>query len=81
MEAKRKKNFLLKEGQQYKKNDAYANQRRKSNAIKFIFDNQKKLESKAEEIAKVLSTHFEDIYTSSNPSQEDINDFLQYVEP
>lgn len=51
------------------------------NAIMYMYDNQNRLIMEGNEIAKVLSNHFEDIDSSTNPRQDNIEKCLQHVEP
>lgn len=50
------------------------------NVVKFIFDDQNKMITKAGDIAKVLLTHFEKNLYFLQP-QKDIDGFLPCVEP
>ncbi|XP_042992297.1 uncharacterized protein LOC122318763 [Carya illinoinensis] len=59
---------------------SYANQRRKKNSIKQIYDGQNVRHTSHTQIELVFNSYFQDLFTSSLPSSEDIDECLRGVE-
>ncbi|XP_042965938.1 uncharacterized protein LOC122299618 [Carya illinoinensis] len=57
-----------------------ANQRRKTNSIKYIFDGQNVRHTNHTQIELIFNSYFQDLFTSSRPSSEDIEECLKGVE-
>ncbi|KAF5452149.1 hypothetical protein F2P56_027179, partial [Juglans regia] len=58
-----------------------ANQRRRKNAIKVIHDEQNRRLSSPSEMEGVFNRYFQKLFTSSEPSKDEITNCLKNVEP